>query len=180
MIETKIYWIEPVFPGRLGIMPCPGGVFYPDKKVLAREIKELSKAGVDILVSMLTADEAPGLADEAAFCADNEIRFLSYPIPDFKVPASMQDTYALVRGLADDLAEGKGIAAHCYAGLGRSALIAACTLVACGMTGKQACETLSKARGCSVPITAEQTAWVELFQTFQASLPHHGIQQIHD
>jgi hypothetical protein len=57
---------------------------------LPREIQALAKAGVNVLVSLLTADEVAELElqDEERLCGDCGIRFISFPIPDRGVPFS--------------------------------------------------------------------------------------------
>ena len=61
-------------------------------------------------------------------------------------------------GLA--LSEGKRVAIHCRAGVGRSALLAAALLVAGGVEVEAAFRRVADARGCPVPDTPEQRAWV--------------------
>jgi protein-tyrosine phosphatase len=57
--------------------------------------------------------------------------------------------------------EGRIVVINCRAGIGRASMIAAATLVLEGGTPTAAWEMISSARGCSVPDTAEQIAWVE-------------------
>jgi len=74
----SLYWInrEGV---RLGIMPRPrGNDWLPD------DLRMLRQAGVDVIVSALTAPEAEelGLVAEAQECAQNGLLFISFPIED--------------------------------------------------------------------------------------------------
>jgi hypothetical protein len=159
-MQTTIFWIDNSPPCRLAILPRPrGGDWLED------EIKSLRNAGVDVLASMLTRQEVRelGLVDEARYCAAVGIEFVSFPFTDRGVPASVPDPLTLVRRLAGLVAEGKSVAIHCRQGVGRSALIAACVLVARGEMPEVALERVAEARGCPVPDTPEQRDWVIRF-----------------
>ena len=54
----------------------------------------------------------------------------------------------------------KNIAIHCYAGIGRTGLIAASILIKQGMDVDTALIKLSKTRGLRVPETIGQIAWL--------------------
>lgn len=154
------FWIDGVRPGRLGTMPCPDG-----DGALERQIQALRDEGVTILVSLLQPPEVEflGVAREAELCAAADIEFVSFPIRDGGVPASLPDAAALVRRLADLLARGEHVVIHCLGGIGRSSTIAAAVLAARGVTPADALARISEARGLSVPETAEQSRWVENF-----------------
>jgi protein-tyrosine phosphatase len=55
---------------------------------------------------------------------------------------------------------GKKIASHCYAGIGRTGLIAASILIKMGMQVDDALIKLSRARGLRVPETIHQITWL--------------------
>jgi protein-tyrosine phosphatase len=159
-MRAEIYWIVDVPEGRLAVLPRPrGGDWLHD------EIKSLRRAGVDVLACLLTPEEMAELelGEEAACCAANAVRFVPFPIDDRGVPASGQEALAVVRELASVLAEGKSVAVHCRQGVGRSALVAACVLGSLGVRPDQAFERIARARGCPVPDTGEQRAWVKAF-----------------
>jgi protein-tyrosine phosphatase len=159
-MRAEIYWIGGVPRGRLAVLPRPrGGDWLED------EVRSLRGAGVDVLVSLLTREEAAELdiADEAGCCAASGIEFFSFPITDRGVPASASDALGLVRRLAGSVAEGKGVAVHCRQGVGRSALVAVCILASLGDGPDAAFDRVAAARGCPVPDTAEQRDWVLRF-----------------
>jgi protein-tyrosine phosphatase len=62
--------------------------------------------------------------------------------------------------LNQDLDQGKHVAVHCWAGVGRSSLIAAALLVRRGTAPEAAWARIAEARGLPVPETDEQRAWV--------------------
>jgi protein-tyrosine phosphatase len=120
---------------------------------------------VDVVLSALENEENADLdlVKEAELCQANGIEFIAFPIPDRGVPASTKATAELVRRLEDRLNGGKTVALHCRQGVGRSALLAACLLVAAGRDREAAFESIRAARGCEVPDTAEQREWVARF-----------------
>ena len=157
-MRAQLYWIEGPWAGRFAIVPRPrGGDWLED------EVQAWQHAGLDRVVSLLTLDEVADLdlGQEAAWCQAQGIQFVSFPIPDRSVPASRHAALALVHQLEQALAEGERIAVHCRQGIGRSALLAACMLVAGGEEPETAFQHISTARGCAVPETAEQQEWVK-------------------
>jgi len=159
-MRTKLYRIEGPWPGQLAIVPRPrGGDWLED------EVRAWQQAGLDVIVSLLTRDEAANLdlAQEAALCRAYGLEFFSFPIIDGGVPSSRWATLDLVRQLDNALAEGKRVAVHCRQGIGRSALIAACMLAFAGVDPETALQRVSAARGCSVPETSEQREWIVEF-----------------
>jgi protein-tyrosine phosphatase len=165
-MRVELYWIEGPWPGRLAILPRPrGGDWLED------EIDAWRRAGVDMVVSLLTPDEVTdlGLGDEANISRRNGIDFASFPIPDRGVPSSAAAAAELVTKLDAALANGRTVAVHCRQGIGRSAVIAASLLTRAGLDPERAFRRIGAARGLPVPETDEQRAWVESFA--RESLP---------
>jgi protein-tyrosine phosphatase len=67
------------------------------------------------------------------------------------------ETAAAIRA---HLAAGRGVAVHCYAGLGRSPLLAAMVLIDHGLDATEAIARVSRARGAAVPEMPEQHTWL--------------------
>ena len=86
--------------------------------------------------------------------------FLSFPIPDRAVPGSRSAALQLAQDLAARLATGDAALIHCRAGIGRSAVIAACVMIRLGIDAAEALARITAARGVPVPDTDEQRAWV--------------------
>lgn len=145
---------------RIAIVPCPAG-----GRQLATRIRELREKGIDSLVSLLSSDEVRvlGLEDEARFCREAGIDFRWLPVTDHSIPDSMEGFRAAVAELQRDLRAGKGVGAHCFAGIGRSCMLMACLLCAEGLGADEAFERLSAARGLPVPDTWLQAQWVGHF-----------------
>jgi protein-tyrosine phosphatase len=159
-VEVKIHWISGIESGRLGIMPRPRGGDW-----LEGEIRSLKRSGVDALVSLLEKEEIAELdiAAEQVFCEASAISYLSFPIADRNVPRSEWEASDFVRVIANLLLDGKSVVIHCRQGVGRSALMAACVLAFGGISVDEAFGKIENARGCPVPDTQEQRAWVTQF-----------------
>ena len=159
-MKTEAYLVPTPATGRLAILPRPRGGDW-----LADEVGAWRRAGVDAVVSLLTADEVAdqGLNAAAAECRANGIEFLSLPIPDRGVPASRAAVADLVARLAGLVAGGKTAAVHCRQGIGRSAILAAGVLAALGVEAEAAIRAVGEARGRPVPETPEQRQWVTDF-----------------
>jgi len=159
-MKPNLYRIDHPPPGRLAVMPRPRGGDWLDD-----EIKSWVRAGVGVVVSLLTADEQTELELdlEPQACARAGLEFHSFAIPDRGVPTARKPFFELVRQLQSDLQTGKSVAIHCRAGIGRATLLAACIMVATGSTVEDAFVRIRAARGCPVPDTAAQREWVVRF-----------------
>ena len=96
-------------------------------------------------------------------CEGAGMAFRSFPIPDREVPASPEAFRTFLLDVVEDLRVGRSVAIHCRAGIGRSALLAACVLTAQGIDVDHAFPLIARGRGCPVPDTPEQRAWVAEF-----------------
>jgi predicted protein tyrosine phosphatase len=164
-MSSEIYWIEAPVRGRLAIMARPRGGDW-----LCGEIAGWAAERVDVVVSLLEPSEVIELelAEEADICRELGIEFLSFPIADRQVPASPPRTPEVVRLLAGRINEGKSVAIHCRAGIGRSAVVTACVMGMLGIEPGLAHSLISAARRLKVPDTDEQRDWVDRF--WQASV----------
>ena len=152
-----VFWIEADPPVPLAIVLCPFG-----GSILGDEMREVASSGVETLVSLLEPDEAEwlGLGDEGPLAEQAGMTFLSFPIPDVHVPASLPVFRKFVEGLAGRLRAGQRIGMHCRGSIGRSPLTAACTLIDLGWKAKDALAAIQEARGCPIPDTKEQLKWI--------------------
>lgn len=155
-MQAEIYWINE----KLATMPRPNG-----GRRLADEIALLKEAGVNVLVSMLEEKEAAslGLEDEKIYCKRNLIKYLNFPVTDHGLPESFEEVYKFVQKLSAYYEANNKIAVHCFAGIGRSSLIACCLLVLKGLSVDEAFQKISEARGYPVPDTREQLEWAYEF-----------------
>jgi protein-tyrosine phosphatase len=155
-MPAEIYWTN----GKLATMPHPRGGIR-----LEGEISALKSEGVDVIVSMLEAHEVEnlGLQKEEYFCKKYAITYLNFPIVDRNIPESFEDVYKFVQKLSRYYEVNKKIACHCFAGIGRSSLIACCLLVLTDMDVDDAFLKISQARGFPVPDTQAQKEWAQTF-----------------
>jgi hypothetical protein len=160
-MRQQIYWIDLPMAGRLAIMARPRAGDWLDD-----EISGWRAEGIDIVVSLLEQEEVSELAlqREAGLCQGQGMEFLSFPIPDRGVPESFRDAVALAQIVSTMIGEGRSVAVHCRAGIGRSSLIAACALVCTGSDPAVAFAAITKARGMNVPDTEGQRDWVTAFR----------------
>ena len=152
-IEAKVdevFWIEENPQVKLAIVLRPRGADW-----LEDEMKKLARGGVQTLVSLLEPKEADwlGLGEEGSLAEQAGMKFLSFPIQDVHVPASLAAFRTFVTGLAERLRLGEHVGMHCRGSVRRAPLTAACTLIQLGWTAKDALAAIEKARGCPIPDT---------------------------
>jgi protein-tyrosine phosphatase len=144
-------------PGRLAITARPRGNDW-----LSDEVAGWKRAGVTLVVSLLTPDEETelGLLEEAAECTAAGLQFLRLPVPDRGVPANRAEFDGVVSEVSAELTCGGTVVAHCRQGIGRSALVVLGVLKATGVPVAEAIVRVTTARGVPVPETKEQAEWV--------------------
>jgi protein-tyrosine phosphatase len=157
-MSPDLFWIAGPWRGRLAIATRPRGGDW-----LGDEMNGWRRTGIDVVISLLESDEADqlGLSEESKVAEAEGIHFLSFPIPDRGVPASVPAAISLMADVASSLDEGKNVAVHCRQGIGRSGLIAAGVLATSGVSPENAIEAVSSARGLAVPETPGQHLWVK-------------------
>jgi protein-tyrosine phosphatase len=161
---SRLHWIEIRAAGRIAIMARPRA-----DEWLETEVNEWKNSGVDVVVSLLENEEISelGLQREAELCRSNGIDFISFPIPDRGLPESRREASQIAHSLAAGLRDGRSVAIHCRAGIGRSSVIAACALICSGIEAEEALAQIGAARGLIVPDTEEQRDWVVAFGNAQ-------------
>ena len=156
---SRLYWIEMAMPGRIATAARPRAGDW-----LESEVVDWKACGLDVVVSLLEREEVSelGLHREAELCRANGIEFISFPIPDRGVP-EVRQALQIARSIAGGVADGRSIAVHCRAGIGRSSMIAACAMICSGIEPRAALALIKDARGLDVPDTDEQRGWIIAF-----------------
>jgi atypical dual specificity phosphatase len=127
-----------VLPGRLAGLSLPGLGEARDLRRGGLALAELRSLGVDCLVSL--TDQAAGFGPA---CAAAGLSWEYFPIPEFDVPEDAPAFHRLMARLLGRLEAGQALAAHCYAGIGRTGLLLACLLGRLeGLTGEEAIRRL--------------------------------------
>lgn len=156
-MRATIYSIKEAAPSRIAIVARPRGGDW-----LCDELSALSREGIDVLVSMLTQEEANelGLHRESEECEAAAIKFVNLPIPDRSVPLDRDSFLRSVEDLAEMVRTGRFLGVHCRASIGRSSVLAISVLMQLGWDADKAFHAVESARGCSIPDTPEQRLWV--------------------
>lgn len=169
MVFLHKQWDKKVFQhhcetGSITMMPKP-----PGGEQLSSYIQFLAQRGINVLVSLLQFEEINSfsLINEGTHCETLDIEFINFQIKDHSIPQFFLPFNQLIEKLYADLKMGKNIAIHCYAGIGRTGLIAASLLIKTGLDVDSALIKLSKTRGLRVPETIEQISWL-----------HHHAEQL--
>jgi protein-tyrosine phosphatase len=157
----NIYWIGHAEQPKLAIVERPRGDEWLDYDLAA-----LERDGIDVLVSLLTAQEVKelGLSKEQEFANALGMQFISYPIPDGTTPRDPQSFHELAAQLANAIQSGKNVGAHCYGCIGRATLTTAAVLIELGWKAKDALALVEQGRGCPVPDTRAQKAWIRRYK----------------
>lgn len=156
-MQPIFYKVEPIGGGFIAIMARPRA-----NESAENEFAALFDAGIRRIVSLLEVHEefVLGLEHEAQHCADADISFESFPIPDRGVPSNPHKLFELSKETYHRCAGGESTVVHCRAGIGRSSLVAAAILLHCGFEVDKAFARVQKARGLEVPDTPEQAQWL--------------------
>jgi predicted protein tyrosine phosphatase len=109
-------------PGRIFRCSMPYSPYDPDGQVL----QEMRSQAISVIVLLAEADECltmtgrdlPGLYQQEGF------QVLHLPIPDGSIP-SKDELEDLVTAVIQHAQAGEHVAIHCYAGIGRTGLVAA-------------------------------------------------------
>ena len=148
-------WIDADGRFKLAVRPRPGSP-------IDRGLAAWQAAGAQRIISLQTEEEAArmGLAREPEIARTLGISFERFPIRDHTVPDDAEATIGFARTTLEGLLEGKATVMHCYAGIGRSGLMAILVLVLSGYQLEEAQRRATNARGFRVPENALQWRWL--------------------
>ncbi len=158
--EPKLHWVDGPWAGRLALATRPRGGEW-----LADEIKSWHRAGVKVILSLLTPEEnaAFDILTQPAESRTHGIAFISYPIYDRNVPDSDAEFHQMLLQLDSQLTAGRNVVLHCQQGVGRTGLVAACLLLTKGFSPEAAVRIISAARGRVIPDTQMQRQWIDRY-----------------
>ena len=156
--HAKMYKVGTMGEGFLAVMACPA----LDPRAPA-SIANIARLGIRQVVSLLEPSEARslGLEGERLEVKSHGMDFISLPIRDMGVPASVDDFSQVAQMLFTQVCAGINTLVHCRAGIGRSGLMSAAVLLHTGMSVDEAFDYVSRMRGVRVPETGEQHDWLQ-------------------
>jgi protein-tyrosine phosphatase len=148
-------------PGRLGLTFAPGKCDVRWNRDLDTDLKALQELGATRLISLMEDREyahleIPTLRDRAR---DFGLTVTWHMIPDQGVPQDTGAFRALIESIVLALQAGETVIVHCRGGLGRTGIVAACTLIERGMEAMQALAAVRAARAGTVE-TRQQEAYL--------------------
>lgn len=157
MTQAEMYKIGTIGKGFLAIMARPSLEESDPASVF-----NISLLGIKLVVSLLEHSEARtlGLDAEREQVKALGMDFVSFPIKDMGIPASVEEFRSLSKMLLKQVDMGNNTLVHCHAGIGRSGLMAAGILLHCDLSPQQAFAHVSKVRGIRVPETRLQEDWL--------------------
>lgn len=115
------------------------------------DLRALADRGVAVLLNLHEE------AHDAALLARCGLSEVHVPVRDFTAPAPRQID-AGVAAIRGAVAQGRGIAVHCGAGLGRTGTMLACYLVSTGMSADAAIERVRAIRPGSIETERQRIA----------------------
>jgi len=163
-LALRVDWIDPglIGTGRLGITLCPGR---RDRgRDLGTDLAQLRAEGADRLLCLLTDAELSwaGVPDLGRRAQAAGLTYRRLPVPDQGTP-DVADATDLVRWCREGTERGEAVVVTCMGGLGRSGTVAACFLVAGGMSAEAAIAAVRTARGPRALETIAQEDFVIMF-----------------
>lgn len=129
--------------GRLLLHSMPGRY-----EALEQVWNQVRKSAVDAIVCLAETDEVHEKScayAQALEAGTVPCLVLPFEIPDRGAPADRDGFWALAGDLAERLQSGECVLIHCAGGVGRTALLAICVLLALGETAENARSIVSRA-----------------------------------
>ncbi len=118
-------------PGRLYLHSMPGLC-----EPLGDAWRQVRRLGIATIVALPPLDEIDvrsAAYGRAIRAGETPCRVLRFPVGDFRAPSDDQEFQKTVEEVAGYLQRGERVLVHCAAGIGRTGMFAAATLVALGL-----------------------------------------------
>lgn len=151
ILAAEFQWI---LSGVLGGMSQPGirpGGYRVEEDELIRDLIGLRERGVGAVVNLTEAS----LSEEVV--KGTGLAYLHLPVPDLEAPTIAQlDEF--IKFVEEHEGAGKGVAAHCRAGLGRTGTMLAAFLVFRGAAARAAISKVRAFRPGSIETPAQEAA----------------------
>ncbi|XP_068110822.1 cyclin-dependent kinase inhibitor 3 [Hyperolius riggenbachi] len=175
--QFEVSWLslEPVqYAVILGISPLPGCKFKDIRRNLLQNIEEIRELGIqDVFVFCTLAElkmyRVPTLLQEYS---KQDVVVHHYPFLDGNVP-QMDECLRVLEDLKTCMDNSRRTLIHCYGGLGRSCLIAACLLMHLNesVTSQEAISLVRAVRGPGAIQTIKQYNFINEFRENVTTCP---------
>ena len=174
----RVDWLEPSFfvdglPGRVGLTFLPGkrgwSTRYADRwyeRDLAADLADLERSGVRRLVLLIQDDELEqfGSREIVERGREHGVEVIRRPIRDRGVPESVAEMDEIVERIDETRGRAGDVAVACLGGIGRAGTVAACSLVAQGMTADEAIQRVRAARHPEAVESDDQQRFVAAYE----------------
>ncbi|MEO7774000.1 MAG: ADP-ribosylglycohydrolase family protein [Steroidobacteraceae bacterium] len=128
------YWVQ---PGIWLAGEYPGG---EDPKDTRERLARFAEAGIDCFIDLTETGERIAYAP----LLPKGTQYHNVPLPDHSVPHDRAQMRVVLDAIDRALADGRHLYVHCRAGIGRTGMSVACSLVAQGMSGENALKYLNE------------------------------------
>jgi len=156
-----------ISPGTMVLCRCPGlrgggdQTMPPgDPVALDADLGTIIDGGASILISLIGSEERErlGVSDLPARAVEMGLDWQEFAITDRTAPdhERQSEFTGLMRYISAALSDGNIIAVHCQAGIGRTGLVAASTLVWRGMAQDDAIMAVRAARPGAIETTGQE------------------------
>jgi protein-tyrosine phosphatase len=134
------------------------------QRILSDDLAAIQSANISTVVSLISLSEMKklGVSDLPAQVMQHKLQWLQLAIEDFGTPDlnPLENWQQIKESVLFALARRETVLLHCAAGLGRTGMMAACLLVACGQTPASAIEQVRAARPGTIE-TEAQAAFIQ-------------------
>lgn len=162
------YLVAPL-GGKIAMTHCPGRNTVDARgrqwqRILSDDMAAIHSANISTVVSLISLSEMKklGVPDLPAQVVQHRLQWLHLAIEDFGTPDlnALESWQQIKESVLAALARHETVLLHCAAGLGRTGMMAACLLVACGQTPTSAIEQVRTARPGTIETDA-QAAFIQ-------------------
>ena len=157
------YLVTPL-GGKIAMTHCPGRNTVDARgrqwqRILGDDLDAIHSANISTVVSLISLPEMKklGVPDLPAQVVQHKLQWLQLAIQDFGTPDlnALESWKQIKESVLAALARRETVLLHCAAGLGRTGMMAACLLVACGQTPESAIEQVRTARPGTIETEAQ-------------------------
>jgi ADP-ribosyl-[dinitrogen reductase] hydrolase len=151
--------------GKIALTHCPGRNTVDARgrrwqRQLSDDLATIHSANISTVVSLISLSEMKmlGVPDLPTQVVQHQLQWLQLVIEDFGTPDlnALESWQQIKESILAALARRETVLLHCAAGLGRTGMVAACLLVACGQTPAAAIAQVRAARPGTIETEAQE------------------------